>query len=505
MNKNLRNKIKEALAAVVPICGIVLLLHLTIAPLPGGTMALFGVGMLLLILGMGLFMLGADLSMMAMGERIGARLSESRNLLLLVAVSFAMGMFITIAEPDLQVLATQVPSVPNMTLILAVAFGVGVMLVFALLRIVFQFKLAHMLLVFYAIVFLFATSTPPGFLAVAFDSGGVTTGPITVPFILALGIGVAAVRGGKTAYEDSFGLVGICSVGPIIAVMLLGSTYQAAPGGDAAAVVSNPANAAELAGLFLYGFPHYLREVGLALAPIILFFIVFQMCSLKLPRSQLIKIAVGMVYTFLGLVLFLTGVNVGFMPAGNLLGATIANLPYNWVIIPIGMVIGFFVVAAEPAVHVLNKQVEELSGGAISRRTMMAGLSIGMSLSLGFAMTRVLTGIHIFWFLLPGYLLALALTFFVPGVFTAVAFDSGGVASGPMTATFLLPFAMGACGAVGGNILTDAFGIVAMVAMTPLVTIQILGLIYRLKTRGGTLQAPAEETGDAETVDIIEL
>ena len=193
------------------------------------------------------------------------------------------------------------------------------------------------------------------------------------------------------------------------------------------------------------------------------------------------------------------------MPAGNLLGATIANLPYNWVIIPIGMVIGFFVVAAEPAVHVLNKQVEELSGGAISRRTMMAGLSIGMSLSLGFAMTRVLTGIHIFWFLLPGYLLALALTFFVPGVFTAVAFDSGGVASGPMTATFLLPFAMGACGAVGGNILTDAFGIVAMVAMTPLVTIQILGLIYRLKTRGGTLQAPAEETGDAETVDIIEL
>ena len=500
MNRKLLEKIKESLSSVLPVTGIVILIHLLLSPMPGGTFALFLIGAVLLVLGMGLFTLGADLSMMPMGERVGAHLTKSKKLSILIPVCFLIGALITIAEPDLTVLAGQVPTVPDAVLILTVAVGVGLFLVLALLRIIFRKSLQLLLFVFYGLVFVLAAFTPEEFLAAAFDSGGVTTGPITVPFIMALGIGVAAVRGGNSAQDDSFGLVTMCSIGPVLSMLLLGMFYNAGTGGHTSVEAHNPSGIGEILALFGEAIPEYLADVALALLPVVLFFLVFQILFLRLSRKRLLKMGVGLLYTFIGLVLFLTGVNVGFLPAGYTLGSRLGATAAGW-IIPIGMVMGFFVVMAEPAVHVLNKQVEEITVGAISQRAMLLSLSVGVAVSIGIAMLRVVTGVSIWYFLLGGYAVALTLSFFVPKIFTAVAFDSGGVASGPMTAAFMLPFAMGACDALGGNILTDAFGLVAMVAMTPLITIQLLGVLYSIKLRR-TVQAAEPE---AEQIEIFEF
>lgn len=491
-------KLKEALTAVSPTIGIVLLLSFTIAPIPPSILLLLLFGAVLLIIGMMFFTLGAELAMTPVGEKIGTRIANSRNLGIVLLLCFLLGFIITISEPDLQVLAEQVPSVPNAVLILAVAVGVGFFLMIAMLRMLFSKTLRSLLILFYFLVFVLAFFVQDDFLAVAFDSGGVTTGPMTVPFIMALGVGFAAVRSDKHAEDDSFGLVSLCSIGPILAVLLLGLLYHPESTGYAGSEIPVIRDSVELWRYFAAGLPKYIEEIAVSLLPIILFFAVFQMISLKMRGRPLKKIVIGMVYTYVGLVLFLTGVNVGFMPAGNYLGAMIAGLSYRWVLIPIGMVIGYFIVKAEPAVYVLKEQVEEITSGAISGEAMGLSLSLGVSVSIGLDMIRVLTGISIFWFILPGYLIALALSFFVPKIFTAIAFDSGGVASGPMTATFLLPFAMGACEAVGGNIVQDAFGVVAMVAMTPLITIQIMGAVYKYRFA----HARAEEALEASYLDI---
>lgn len=500
MNRNLLEKIKESLSSVLPITIIVMILHFTLAPLPAGLLMLFVIGAVMLIFGMGLFTLGADMSMMPMGERIGAELTKSRKLILLTVIGFIMGFMITVAEPDLQVLAGQVPSIPNPVIIGAVALGVGIFLVIAILRIIFQIKLSHLLMLFYAIIFLLAYFTPVSFVPVAFDSGGVTTGPITVPFIMALGLGIAAVRGGKSSHDDSFGLVALCSIGPILSVLLLGMFYNT-QGSYSDVVFTEVSSLKDAFAAFIHAFPEYFKEVALALSPIVIAFVIFQILFLKLPKSQLIKTSVGVVYTYFGLVIFLTGVNIGFLPAGSYLGNALGCLENNWILIPVGMIMGFFIVAAEPAVHVLNKQVEEISGGAISKKAMLVSLSMGVGVSISIAMIRVLHGVSIWYFIVPGYSIALLLTFFVPPIFTGIAFDSGGVASGPMTATFMLPFAMGASEAVGGNILTDAFGLVAMVAMTPLITIQVLGVIYNIKTRNNN----EENIDDEAEIEIIDF
>lgn len=512
--KNLLEKLKESLGAVLPIIGIVLVLCFSIAPIPNSVLMTFVVGAVLLIIGMMFFTLGAEMAMTPMGERIGTKLTNARKISVVIVLCFILGFIITISEPDLQVLAEQVPSIPNYTLIIAVATGVGIFLVAAVLRMLFGIPLAHMLLILYPIIFILASIVPQDFLTVAFDSGGVTTGPMTVPFIMALGIGFSAVRSDKHAENDSFGLVALCSVGPILAVLLLGLLYHPGESGYEQTMIVKTDNSVEMWQLFQEGLPYYMKEMLISLLPIILFFFIFQIVSLHLHKKTLVKIIIGIIYTYIGLVLFLTGVNVGFMPAGNYLGQVIAGLSYPWIIVPIGMLIGYFIVKAEPAVYVLTEQVEELTSGAISAKAMGMSLSIGVALSLGLAMVRVLTGISILWFLLPGYAVALGLTFFVPKIFTAIAFDSGGVASGPMTATFLLPFSMGACEALGGNVVTDAFGVVAMVAMTPLITIQILGLIYQIQEQMKEKQAAKDYTSikvcienldNVDNQEIIEL
>ena len=355
------------------------------------------------------------------------------------------------------------------------AVGVGLFLVAATMRIRKGVPLRRMLLVLYFAVFALAAAAPGNFIPVSFDSGGVTTGPITVPFIMSLGLGIASTRSDKNSASDSFGLISLCSIGPILCVLLLGIIYKPQEAASHLSVIPSIPTTAQAAQYFIQSFPTYLREVAMALLPVAGLFLVFQLLTRRFKRGQLIRIVTGLLYTYLGLVLFLCGVNVGFMPAGQLIGATIAG-GVKWLLVPIGMLIGYYIVKAEPAVSVLTKQVEEISNGSISQRAMGLAMSIGVCVSVGLAMVRVLTGLNIFWLLIPGYAISLGLTFLVPSIFTGIAFDSGGVASGPMTATFLLPFAQGACHALGGNMMTDAFGIVAMVAMTPLVTIQVMGL-----------------------------
>ncbi len=479
----LREKLAESLQAVLPIVCIVLVLCFSIAPISPSILLSFLMGAVMIVLGLMFFTLGAETSMTPMGERVGGAMTRSKKLWLMVVLGFILGFIITISEPDLQVLAQQVPSIPNSAIVLSVAVGVGIFLVVALVRMLFGIPLPHLLVGLYIVVFALTPFVPNSFMAVAFDSGGVTTGPMTVPFIMALGVGISAIRSDRHAANDSFGLVALCSVGPILAVMILGMVYKPHESAYVAPILPEIADSGELWRLFSVGLPTYLEEIAVSLAPIILFFGLFQALSLKMPMRNLRRILVGLAYTYIGLVLFLTGANIGFMPAANYMGQMLAALDYKWIIVPLGMLMGFFIVKAEPAVYVLNKQVEEITDGAISAGAMGACLSIGVAVSVGLAMLRVLTGINILWMLIPGYAIALGLSFAVPKIFTAIAFDSGGVASGPMTATFLLPFAQGACIAVGGNIVTDAFGVVAMVAMTPLITIQILGLVYQLQKK----------------------
>ncbi|MBQ2713158.1 MAG: DUF1538 domain-containing protein [Clostridia bacterium] len=504
----LRSKMQETLVSVLPVVIIVLILSLTIVPVSAGHLLGFFMGALLIIVGVSFFGMGVDIAMTPLGERLGASITRSRKIWLIIITGLVVGFMVTVSEPDLQVLASQVASVPNSVLVLSVSLGVGVCLMLALLRIVLHISLRKVLLVLYVIVFALAAVVAvrtPDFLAVAFDSGGVTTGPMTVPFIMALGLGVASIRSDSSASEDSFGLLAICSVGPIVSVFILGLIFNPGASDFSSAVITPVQDTVSLSKLFLEYFPDYFAEVAVALAPIFLFFIFFQIISMRLKRQAFLRMLFGFLYTYLGLCLFLTGANVGFSPAAQQMGNLLGKTSFRWLLLPIGMLMGYFLVKVEPAVHVLNKQVEEITAGAISQTAMYQTLSIGMAVAVGLAMVRVLTGISILWFLIPGYLLSLGLTFAVPRIFTAIAFDSGGVASGAMTATFLLPLAIGACEGLGGNVATDAFGVVAMVAMTPLIVVQLSGLRYQLKLKAQVFAEDVVSQGvDDEIVELYE-
>ena len=502
----MKEKLSEVVQAIVPVVAIVLILSVTVVPMPTHVVMVFFYGCILLMIGMVFFTIGAEQAMEPMGKQVGARITKTRRLSLILPLGFLLGFMITISEPDLQVLANQVQSIPNSVLILSVSGGVAFFLLMALIRMVTGIALQRLLLLFYGIAFALAFFAPPDFLAVAFDSGGVTTGPMTVPFIMAFGVGVSTLRGTKQSSQDSFGLIALCSVGPIIAVLLLSLIFRPENADFSPIVVPRVLTSLQLSGMFLDALPDQIHEIAQAILPIAIFFGIFQLIFLHMEKKSLVRIFNGIIFTYIGLVLFLTGANVGFIPAGFDLGSILATLPYNWIIIPIGMLIGYFIIKAEPAVYVLMRQVEDITDGAISGTALQRSLSIGVAVSVGLAMVRVLTGIHLFYMLIPGYAIALLLSFVVPPVFTAIAFDSGGVASGPMTATFLLPFAMGACMTVGGNVVTDAFGVVTMVAMTPLIAIQCLGLAYKLKAKQAPKPEGVENTlegyGDYDIIDL---
>ena len=374
-----------------------------------------------------------------------------------------------------------------------------------MLRILFAVPIKWILLNFYIIVFVLVGLSDPKFLSVAFDSGGVTTGPITVPFIMALGVGVAAIRSDKKAKEDCFGLVALCSIGPILSVLILGFIYKDVADVSSSIIIKEYTQSTEVGFGYLTQFPHYLFEVILALLPIVAFFVIYNFISLKLEKRTLLRIGIGVIFTYFGLVLFLTGANVGFSSLGYVLGGEMTKGYLKWLLVPLAMLMGWFIIKAEPAVHVLTKQVSELSAGAISEKVMSVTLSIAVSVAMGLAVVRVLTGISVFWFVVSGYIIAIALSFIVPPTFTAIAFDAGGVASGPLTATFMLPFAMGICIALGGNIMTDAFGLVAMVAMMPLITVQIMGVVSTVKTSKVTHIDVRTRFKDDEIIELWEV
>ena len=476
--KELWAKIKEALISALPITAIVYI----VALLPwfdfsAQTLIAFGIGAVMLILGIGLFNLGADMAMTPMGTHVGAGLSKQRKLWLLLAVCFVLGMLITIAEPDLQVLAKQVSGVMDGTLLVyVVGVGVGTFLMVAILRIVFKRRLSNILGVFYMLLFALALllmeNGRQDLLPIAFDSGGVTTGPITVPFIMALGVGISSVLGDKHSQENSFGLVALCSVGPMLAVLILGIFSR----GLLNYTPDFPLVEADIAGAFLHNLGHVAKEVGIALGMIVVFFAICQAAFLKLPKRRLLRIGVGVVFTYVGLVLFLTGVNVGFMPVGYALGQQMGDVPPQLLVL-FALAMGVLVVLAEPAIHVLNGQVEDITGGYITKKSMLIGLCVGVGSAIALAVVRILFDFSLVWYIVPGYFISLALSLVVPPMYTAVAFDSGGVASGPMTSGFILPFAIGVCVGVQGEgaVLRDAFGVVSLVAMAPLITIQLLG------------------------------
>ena len=476
--KELWAKIQEALVSALPITAIVYILALTpLFDMSATELITFTVGAVLLVLGIGLFNLGADLAMTPMGAHVGSGLSKQKKLSLLLGVCFVLGMLITIAEPDLQVLANQVSAVMNGTvLVYAVGIGVGAFLVIAILKIVFRVALSNILMLFYMLLFALAlmlvVSGNEPLLPMAFDSGGVTTGPITVPFIMALGVGISSILGDRRSKENSFGLVSLCSVGPVLAVLLLGIFST----NELSYAVPDYTVSEDIFGAFLHTAGHTCKEVAVALGLIVAFFLVCQVLFLKLSRKKLARIAVGVAFTYVGLVIFLTGVNVGFMPIGYKLGHTLAQGSKAFLVV-FGLVVGILVVLAEPAIHVLNGQVEDVTGGLVSKKAMMTGLCVGVGASICLSMIRIIYDFSLVYYIIPGYFISLALSLFVPPVYTAIAFDSGGVASGPMTSGFILPLAIGACVGMQGAdaVLRDAFGVVALVAMTPLITIQLLG------------------------------
>ncbi len=498
---SLVHMLKDSVKSVLPVSLIILILCFTVAPIDMSSFTSFLFGSVMIIIGMALFSLGAEMSMTPMGEYVGSQMTKSKKILLIVILSFIVGFMITMSEPDLQILAKYAPSIPTTALIICVSAGVGAFLVVAMLRIIFGIRLKYLLMGFYAIVFVLAFFVSPDFWAIAFDAGGVTTGPMTVPFIMALGVGVASIRYDSNGDGDSFGLVALCSVGPIAAVLILGLIWGSEGGQGETFSKLEFISSRDFAVHYLSELPHYFKEIAIALLPIVIFFFIYQALAKPLSKKNLTKILIGVAYTYFGLVLFLTGANVGFMPAGNLIGEALGKSNYSFIAVPIGMIIGFFIVAAEPAVQILQKQVEDITSGAIPKKALGFALEIGVAISVGIAILRAITGISVMYPILIGYAIAFILTFFVPEIFTSIAFDSGGVASGPMTACFLLPFSMGICEVTGNNIVTDAFGTVAMVAMTPLIAIQILGVIYNIKLKKAEAQAIIDVTEEITEFD----
>lgn len=479
-------KLKESFISVFPIIAVVIILNLTpLISLLWSEIIAFLIASVLIVFGIALFSLGADISMTPMGKSVGKGLTKKRKLGLLLAVSFIVGLLVTIAEPDLTVLAKQVSDVMNETmLIFVVGLGVALFLMLAIIKMVFKTKLSMLLMFLY--LFLFAITTlvavngNSAFLPLAFDSGGVTTGPITVPFIMALGIGVASSLGSKDSKENSFGLVALCSVGAVIGVMILGIFID----GNIGYTLADYSLPSNLAGALLEGMWHSVKEVGLSLGLIVAFFLVCQFTFLKLPKQQLAKLAIGLMFTFFGLVIFLATVNTVYISIGFKIGSEIATTN-KYLLIPVGLIIGCIVVLAEPAIHILNKEVEVTTNKTITKKAMLIGLTIGVGLSIALAMIRIIFDFSVLYYLVPGYIISLGLSFFVPSIYTAVAFDSGGVASGPLTSSFILPLGIGACAAISGEaaILSNAFGVVAMVAMTPLITIQVLGFTALMRKK----------------------
>ena len=513
---------KETAVSVLPVMAIVLFLGFTFVPLDKFLLARFVVGGLLLIVGLTIFLLGVDLGIQPMGERCGAELTKKRSLTLLLVVAFIIGFIVTAAEPDIQVFGDQVrgifPVVNKLTITFVIAGGVGLFIMLGLLRTVLNLSIKWTFFLTYALLFLISFFAPGSFLGIAFDSGGATTGPMTVPFIMALGLGVSSVRDDN---DNSFGLTGVCSIGPVMAVLIYAIILRT--GGtlgenqiieQAGSDLSNVESAVITSGFFSQIFSpfnhaagHVFREALISIAPLFALFIIFQIVLLKMTKRQVIRIVIGFIYAFIGLTIFLIGVNGGFSQAGAALGEKLGSLAVSrggvWYLLLIGtgLALGAIIVCAEPAVWVLSEQVEHVSGGTIKRKVLLIFLSVGTAIAIGLSMWRAVAGFNLKYILIPGYAIAMLLMIFCPSLFSGIAFDSGGVASGPLTSTFVLSFTLGAAASgKGGN---DSFGVIALVAMMPLLAIQIMGIIFKMKQRK-VRDYPVKPDNDISTSEVAD-
>lgn len=487
MIESLKKTFKETILAVIPICFLVVLTSL-IFKVDTFTINSFLLSTVLLIVGITLFTFGADISMMLIGEKLGNKLIGSKKILFILFVTFLIGISITLAEPDLRVLADQITSIPSSKLIIFVSLGVGIFLSIAALKILFKLSLNKILFISYTLVFLLVLYVPYDFIPISFDSSGVTTGPISVPFILALGLGLNSLKKDDANDDDGFGLIGLCSIGPKIMVLLLGILFVGTNTFDTSIYSENISLSNE--------FINCLKEVFISLSPIILVFIIIKLFTSSFPKRQTKKVIVGLLSTLFGLCLFLTGVNFGFMSEGFVLGNNFVDLNHKEFIIPFVMILGFLVVFAEPAVKILTEKVEDVTEGSINSNVMKIAISIGVSIAMLLSVIRIFTGISILYFLVPGYLLSIILMLVCPKSFTAISFDAGGSVCGPLTATFILPLLIGVCSCLGGNIYADAFGLIALCAMSPLITVQLLGTVFKIKTKAQIYRDIDEEIID---------
>lgn len=485
----LLEKLKEVLFAVIPITLLVLVLNFTLTPLDHHLLVRFLFGAFFIIIGLTIFLFGVDIGITPIGTLMGNALAKSNKIWIVGLAGLILGFFISIAEPDLHILASQVEIVTSEVLsqasiVVVVSIGVALLLTLGLFRIVYNQPLNKMLTLIYLVILVLGLFSSSGFLAISFDASGATTGALTVPFILALAYGVSSLKkSGIASEEDSFGLVGLASSGAILAVIimsLLSKTSQLS--GSLESKISSPAS---IFAPFVRTLPSIAGNIILALLPLLLTFLLFQALAFHLSRRAFKKIMKGLVYTYIGLVLFLTGVNAGFMEVGSVVGHNLASLEQPWIVLLIGFILGLVVILAEPAVYVLTTQIENVTSGYVKRRIVLFALSLGVGCAVAFSMLRILfPGVHLWHFLLPGYIISIITSYFVPNLFVGIAFDAGGVASGPMTATFILAFAQGVAEATeGANVLVDGFGVIAMVALTPLIALQVLGLIYKIKSQ----------------------
>lgn len=489
------SKLKEVLFSVLPITIIVIILHFTLTPIETPLIIRFLIGAVLIIAGLTIFLLGVDIGITPIGNMMGTAIVKSNKIRIVIIAGLVLGFFISIAEPDLHILAGQVDAVSSgliskNIIVVVVSLGIAAMLSLGLSRIVYSFPLYKLLSILYGIILILALFTSPEFMAIAFDASGATTGALTVPFILALAIGVSKLKkDSKSSEKDSFGLVAIASTGAIISVMIMSIISKS----DKITGTLDKAEekATSILAPFFEKLPSIAGEVLIALAPILVLFLIFQKSTFKLSKSTFRKILFGMLFTFVGLVLFLLGVNAGFMQVGTIVGYQMASMENPIYVVLVGFILGMVTILAEPAVYVLTHQIEDVTSGYVKRKAVMGTLAIGVALAVALSVIRVLVpGIQLWHYLLPGYIISIALSYIVPKLFVGIAFDSGGVASGPMTATFILAFAQGAAEAVeGANVMVDGFGVIAMVAMTPLIALQLLGLIYKIRSAKGGVKS----------------
>lgn len=482
------SKLKEVLMSVLPIVTIVIILNLTLVPMEEGVMARFLLGSVLIIIGLTIFLFGVELGITPIGVNLGTTLAKSGKLWFLIITGLILGFFISIAEPDLHILADQVDMVTGgllskLLILLVVSIGVAVMLTLGLVRSVQNFPLHTMLTIVYGIILALAVLMSPEFLAISFDSSGATTGALTVPFILGLALGVSKMKkDSKSSENDSFGLVGLASTGAILGIMVMSLIFRV---GEISGEVDVEVVGSSIVGVFLTKLPIIAKEIAIALLPILIIYIFFQITSFKMSRSNVRKVLFGILFTFLGLVLFLLGVNGGFMGVGRVVGYELASLDHMGYIIGVAFILGMVTILAEPAVYVLTHQIEDVTSGYVRRNIVMATLSIGVALAVSLSIIRIIVPqVQLWHYLLPGYLISIILAHFAPELFVGIAFDSGGVASGPMTATFILAFAQGAAQAIPhADVMVDGFGLIALVATTPIVALLILGIIFKVKSK----------------------